>query len=163
MRRLIAAVLNKGTGGRYLVQHVPESGSDQTIAWLLSQLVEARQDGIRIFDSIIVLSERPSVSQALENTVIRFGRTSAEIGSETGTADRVHDLIEKNTRFILGSIADFPSFWMRSAHQVGRRFAFILDEVPGSTVTEPEEAVNQALAGQHHYPTRPTSSSYPRK
>ena len=59
-RKLQAAVLNEGPGGKYLVQHSAGSGKTNSIAWtahFLSELHDATDK--KVFDTVLVVSDRP--------------------------------------------------------------------------------------------------------
>ena len=61
IRQLQAAVVKEGVGHNYLIQHTTGSGKSNSIAWLahlLTHLYRAPTDTHRIFDSIIVVTDR---------------------------------------------------------------------------------------------------------
>jgi type I restriction enzyme R subunit len=62
-----------GPGRNYLVQHSAGSGKSNSIAWLahrLSSLHDA--DDRKIFDSVIVVTDRRMLDQQLQNTIYQF-------------------------------------------------------------------------------------------
>lgn len=62
VRRLITDARDKGTGQRYLIQHSAGSGKSKSISWLGHQLATLHgADDRRIFDSIIVISDRRQI------------------------------------------------------------------------------------------------------
>jgi len=61
VRKILSAVKSEGTGHNYLVQHSTGSGKSNSIAWLAHQLASFYQhetDEERLFDSIIVVTDR---------------------------------------------------------------------------------------------------------
>lgn len=73
VRRLSMQARKAGTGHNYLTQHSAGSGKSNSIAWLayrLSGLHDA-QDG-RIFDSVIVITDRRVLDQQLQETIYQF-------------------------------------------------------------------------------------------
>jgi type I restriction enzyme R subunit len=59
VRKLLADVRQQGGGQRYLIQHSAGSGKSNSIAWLAHQLVGLEQRTREIFDSVIVVTDRP--------------------------------------------------------------------------------------------------------
>jgi type I restriction enzyme, R subunit len=149
VRRLLGDVESHNVGSRYLVQHSQGSGTSYSIAWLVSQLLYVEQDSVRIFDSIFVVTDRPSVERRLNDTVRNFARVSGRVGPDSGAPARIHELIENQGRIILASVDQFPLILDEiEAHQRGRRFAFVLDEAPsteGVNATTAEVRINRAM------------------
>ncbi len=62
-----------GSGNNYLIQHSAGSGKSNSIAWLayrLSSLHDAINN--RIFDSVIVITDRKVLDNQLQNTIYQF-------------------------------------------------------------------------------------------
>ena len=86
VRRLVLAAREEGAGHRYLVQHSAGSGKSNTIAWLAHQLSVLHDDqDERVFDSIIVLTDRRILDRQLRNTVRQFERTLGVVETIEGT------------------------------------------------------------------------------
>ena len=58
VRRLVADARSRSAGHNYLIQHSAGSGKSFTIAWLAHQLSTLHDDDDRVFDSIIVITDR---------------------------------------------------------------------------------------------------------
>jgi len=58
VRKLLADAKARGVGQRYLIQHSAGSGKSNSIAWLAHQLIGLARDGMPVFDSIIVVTDR---------------------------------------------------------------------------------------------------------
>src|SRR5207245_4624244 len=70
VRRLVDDAEQNGPGRRYLIQHSAGSGKSNTIAWLahqLSILHDAADQ--RVFDSIVVITDRRVLDRQLQRTV----------------------------------------------------------------------------------------------
>jgi type I restriction enzyme, R subunit len=62
-----------GPGRRYLIQHSAGSGKSNSIAWLAHQLSVLHDAGDRrVFDSIIVITDRRVLDRQLQRTVRQF-------------------------------------------------------------------------------------------
>ena len=76
-RKLQAAILAEGVGGKYLIQHSAGSGKTNSIAWsahFLADLHRAGQE--KLFDSVLVVSDRNVIDRQLQDAIFDFERTS---------------------------------------------------------------------------------------
>ena len=75
MRRLVAHACTPGPGQRYLIQHLAGSGKSSSIAWFAHQLsVLHNAADRRVFDSIIVVTDRRVLGSQWDLLVARGGR-----------------------------------------------------------------------------------------
>src|SRR5262249_61433783 len=76
VRRLVTHAREHGTGQRYLIQHSAGSGKSNSIAWLAYQLsvLHDAQDH-RVFDSILVITDRRVLDRLLPDTLDGVQRT----------------------------------------------------------------------------------------
>ena len=73
VRRLENAARREGVGHNYLVEHSAGSGKSNTIGWLTHRLASLHNDANeRIFDSVIVVTDRVVLDQQLQNTIYQF-------------------------------------------------------------------------------------------
>src|SRR5687768_14079872 len=76
VRRLVADARRNGAGRRYLIQHSAGSGKSFTIAWLAHQLSTLHDAGDeRVFDSIVVVTDRRVLDRQLQTTMRQFEQT----------------------------------------------------------------------------------------
>lgn len=147
VRKLLADVREKGAGRRYLIQHSAGSGKSNSIAWLAHQLIGVEHGGERVFDSIIVITDRRLLDQQICDTIKQF----AQVGATVGHADRSGDLrrfIEGGKKIIISTVQKFPFILDEiGAEPKGRRFAMIIDEAHSSQGGRTSAAVNIALSG----------------
>lgn len=84
-RRLIAAVLRDGVGGKYLIEHSAGSGKTNSIAWtahFLADLHDANHQ--KLFDTVIVVSDRTVLDKQLREAIEGFERTLGVVAVITG-------------------------------------------------------------------------------
>src|SRR5439155_16678220 len=91
-RKLVDAISVEGAGGKYLIQHSAGSGKTNSIAWtahLLSELHDAAHK--KIFDSVLVVSDRKVIDGQLQDAVFELQRTAgivtiirSDAGSKSG-------------------------------------------------------------------------------
>ena len=73
VRRLVRDARNHGPGQRYLIQHSAGSGKSFTIAWLAHQLSVLHDRGDRrVFDSVVVVTDRRVLDRQLQRTIRQF-------------------------------------------------------------------------------------------
>lgn len=72
VRKLLNKVKVEGAGHNYLIQHSAGSGKSNSIAWLVHQLASLygrESDTERMFDSIMVVTDRKNLDRQLQNTI----------------------------------------------------------------------------------------------
>ena len=84
-RKLQAAVLEEGPGGKYLIQHSAGSGKTNSIAWsahFLADLHDAEHK--KLFDSVLVVSDRNVIDTQLQEAIFDFERTTGVVATIKG-------------------------------------------------------------------------------
>ncbi len=84
-RKLQAAVLDEGPGGKYLIQHSAGSGKTNSIAWsahFLADLHDAQHK--KLFDSVLVVSDRNVIDTQLQEAIFDFERTTGVVATIKG-------------------------------------------------------------------------------
>ena len=140
VRKLLDDVRENGVGRRYLIQHSAGSGKSNSIAWLARGLMSVESDGRRLFDSIIVITDRRVLDKQIDDTVKQF----MQIESNVGHADSARDLrrlLLEGTRIITTTVQKFPFIQDDiGARHKDKNFAIIIDEAHsgqgGSTAIE---------------------------
>ncbi len=77
----------EGAGGKYLIQHSAGSGKTNSIAWtahFFADLHDAEHK--KVFDSVIVVSDRNVIDQQLQDAIFDFQRTTGVVTSIKGEA-----------------------------------------------------------------------------
>jgi len=152
VRKLLADVRATGAGRRYLIQHSAGSGKSNSIGWLTHQLIDAERDGKKIFDSIIVITDRTILDQQIRDTIKQFAQVSSTIGAVTGQGDsktgQLRDFLAGGKRVIIATIQTFPFVLdeIGSSHRQGT-FAIIIDEAHSSQGGKASAAMSRALSG----------------
>ena len=146
VRQLLADAGRRGAGHRYLVQHSAGSGKSNSIAWLAHQLIDLRQDGAPLFESIIVVTDRVLLDQQIRDTIRQYAQVSAIIGHAERAGDLRH-FIEGGKKIIISTVQKFPFILDQIGNiQRGRRFAIIIDEAHSSQGGRTSAAMSQALS-----------------
>jgi len=146
VRKLLADAREHGAGRRYLIQHSAGSGKSNSIAWLAHQLIGLEHDDSRVFDSIIVVTDRRILDTQIKDTIKQF----AQVGATVGHAERSGDLrkfIESGKKIIITTVQKFPFILkdIGSEHRT-RTFAILIDEAHSSQGGKATAAMSSALS-----------------
>ena len=149
VRKLLADASKRGAGHRYLIQHSAGSGKSNSIAWLAHQLIGLNQDGTedRVFDSIVVVTDRRILDQQIRDTIKQFAQVGATVGAVTEGSGQLREFLEQGKKIIISTVQKFPFILDEIGNaQRGRKFAIIIDEAHSSQGGRTAAAVNMALS-----------------
>ena len=155
-RRLQAAVLADGPGGRYLVQHSAGSGKTNSIAWTAHFLAELHDtQNKKMFDTVLVVSDRNVIDSQLQEAVFDFERTTgvvAKITNKEGSkSDKLAQALSGDKKIVVCTIQTFP-FALEAVREVaateGKRFAVIADEAHSSQTGEAASKLKAVLSSE---------------
>lgn len=153
-RQIVADVLENGAGQRYLIQHSAGSGKTNSIAWtahFLADLHDAQNQ--KIFDSVLVVSDRTVLDSQLQEAIFSFERTTGVVASISGNSGsktkELADALQSGKKIIVCTIQTFPfalSTVQELAATEGKRFAVIADEAHSSQTSESAAKLKQLLS-----------------
>jgi type I restriction enzyme, R subunit len=109
VRRLVAHAQVHGPGRNYLVQHSAGSGKSNSIAWLahrLSSLHDAQDK--KIFDSVIVITDRRVLDQQLQNTIYQFEHKQGVVQKIDEDTRQLVEALANGTPIIITTLQKFP-------------------------------------------------------
>jgi type I restriction enzyme R subunit len=145
VRKLLADAEAHGVGHRYLIQHSAGSGKSNSIAWLAHQLISVQHAGARVFDSIIVVTDRVLLDDQIKNTIKHFTQVGATVGHAERSGD-LRRLIAEGKKIIITTVQKFPHILddMGNEHR-NRHFAIVIDEAHSSQGGRTATAMSRAL------------------
>lgn len=155
-RKLQAAVLAEGTGSKYLIQHSAGSGKTNSIAWSAHFLADLHDEQHRkIFDTVIVVSDRNVIDTQLQEAIFGFERTTGvveTITSEGGAkSGKLAEALAGGKKIVVCTIQTFP-FALSAVRELaatqGKRFAVIADEAHSSQTGETASKLKQVLSAE---------------
>jgi type I restriction enzyme R subunit len=155
-RKLRAAVLSEGAGGKYLIQHSAGSGKTNSIAWsahFLADLHDAQDH--KVFDSVLVVSDRNVIDTQLQEAIFAFQRNTgvvATIKSDAGVkSGQLAEALAGGKKIVVCTIQTFP-FALAEVRQLaateGKRFAVIADEAHSSQTGEAAAKLKAVLSAE---------------
>jgi type I restriction enzyme R subunit len=147
VRRLVTDARALGAGQRYLIQHSAGSGKSFTIAWLAHQLATLHDaTDRRVFDSIVVITDRRVLDRQLQTTMRQFEQTLGVVENIDTTSRQLKDALESGKTIIVTTLQKFPVIAREIGELPGKRFALIVDEAHSSQSGESTKSLKAVLA-----------------
>ena len=147
VRRLVQHAHANGTGLRYLIQHSAGSGKSNSISWLAHQLSVLHDiEDRRVFDSIIVITDRRVLDRQLQRTIRQFEQTLGVVENIDKTSRQLKEALEAGKTIIVTTLQKFPMIVKQVSDLPGKRFAVIIDEAHSSQSGETTRSLKQVLA-----------------
>ncbi|HQS03840.1 MAG: type I restriction endonuclease subunit R [Halothiobacillus sp. 24-54-40] len=155
-RKLQAAILHDGAGGKYLIQHSAGSGKTNSIAWtahFLAELHDAKNK--KVFDTVLVVSDRNVIDAQLQEALFNFQRTSGVVATITNKdgskSGKLAEALSGDKKIVVCTIQTFP-FALDAVRQLaatqGKHFAVIADEAHSSQTGEAASKLKAVLSAE---------------
>ncbi len=151
VRNLVSHSQQNGAGHNYLVQHSAGSGKSNSIAWLAHRLSNLHNaDDERVFNSVIVITDRRVLDQQLQKTIFQFDHKHGVVQKIDEDTRQLVQALSDGTPIIISTLQKFPfvaetldKLNQKSAQAnkdhpdlaistQGKRFAVIVDEAHSS-------------------------------
>jgi len=149
VKKLLLKVKSDGFGQNYLIQHSAGSGKSNSIAWLshqLTSLYQKESDKNRLFDSIIVVSDRRVIDKQLRNTIKQFEQTTGVVQAIDKHSDQLKKALEDGKHIIVTTLQKFPVISEKMTELKGHKFAVIIDEAHSSQSGESAKHLKKVLS-----------------
>lgn len=150
VRKLAEHTRANGTGKSYLIQHSAGSGKSNSIAWLayrLSSLYDA--DSRKIFDSVLVITDRNVLDQQLQQTIYQFEHVQGVVQRIDVDSRQLADALTRGAGIIITTLQKFP-FALRHLSEIpNRKYAVVIDEAHSSQGGDASRKMNETLAGKN--------------
>ncbi|ADT87855.1 type I restriction endonuclease subunit R [Vibrio furnissii] len=140
--KLVNAVIEEGTGNKYLIQHSAGSGKSNSIAWTAHQLSTLHDaNGNKQFDSVIVVTDRTVLDDQLQDTIYQFEHADGVVGrinrkeGDGSKSEKLATALEMAQPIIIVTIQTFPHVLKAIENSTSlkeRRYAIIADEAHSS-------------------------------
>jgi type I restriction enzyme R subunit len=147
VRKLVGHARGLGAGQRYLIQHSAGSGKSFTIAWLAHQLSTLHEaSDRRVFDSIVVITDRRVLDRQLQTTMRQFEQTLGVVENIDTTSRQLKEALELGKTIIVTTLQKFPVIAKEIGELPRKRFAVIVDEAHSSQTGESTKSLKAVLA-----------------
>ena len=148
VRKLVVGAEEKGAGVNYLVQHSAGSGKSNSIAWLAHRLVSLHDDkDEKVFDSVIIVTDRVVLDQQLQNTVYQFEHKQGVIQKIDVDATQLGQALTTGVPIVITTLQKFPFVTEKIGDLPKRRYAVIIDEAHSSQGGETATELKGVLGG----------------
>ena len=147
VRRITADSKIAGSGKNYLVQHSAGSGKSNSIAWLayrLSSLHNAKDE--RIFNSVIVVTDRRVLDQQLQNTIYQFEHKTGVVQKIDKDSSQLAYALGSGSHIIVTTLQKFPFVIDEVSDLPDRKYAVIIDEAHSSQGGEAHKKMKEVLS-----------------
>ncbi len=161
VRRLVGMARAEGVGANYLIEHSAGSGKSNTIGWLTHRLASLHDDANeRVFDSVIVVTDRVVLDQQLQDTIYQFEHKQGVVRKIEESSKELAEALENAVPIIVTTLQKFrfvPRRLLKLAQDRGeegtgvlptRRCALIVDEAHSSQGGETATDLKEVLGGE---------------
>jgi type I restriction enzyme R subunit len=149
VRTLLKMVRVDGVGKSYLVQHSAGSGKSNTIAWLahhLASFYRNESDSERMFDSIVVVTDRKVLDKQLQNTIRQFEQIPGVVMCINENSKQLEEALTSGKSIIITTLQKFPVISKTIGTLTGQHFAVLIDEAHSSQSGESAGHLNRTLS-----------------
>lgn len=153
--KLVNAARIEGPGNKYLIQHSAGSGKSNSIAWSAHQLSSIHTDeGNKLFDSIIVVTDRTVLDDQLQETISQFTSVDGVVGrinrneGDGSKSEKLATALENSQPIIIVTIQTFPYVLKAIENSVSlkeRNYVVIADEAHSSQTGSTARQLKEVL------------------
>ena len=160
VRLLVDLAQREGVGHNALVEHSAGSGKSNTIAWLVHRLASLHNaENSRVFDSVIVVTDRIVLDQQLQDTIYQFEHKHGVVQKIDHDSRQLAKALDGAVPIIVTTLQKFPFVsrhltematergMSRSDTLPARRCAVVIDEAHSSQGGETAAALKEVLGG----------------
>jgi type I restriction enzyme R subunit len=159
--QLVDASRTEGPGHNYLVEHSAGSGKSNTIGWLAHRLASLHtSEDQRVFDSVIVVTDRIVLDQQLQDTIYQFEHRQGVVQKIDEHSKQLAEALANAVPIIITTLQKFPFVsrqLLKLAEDRGenatgvlptRKCAVIVDEAHSSQSGETATELKGVLGGE---------------
>ena len=138
-----------GAGKNYLIQHSAGSGKSNSIAWLSYRLSSLHDDANnRIFDSVIVITDRKVLDSQLQNTIYQFEHKEGVVQKIDKDSQQLADALAAGSNIIITTLQKFPFILDKIGELPSKKYAVIIDEAHSSQGGEATKKMKEVLSAK---------------
>jgi type I restriction enzyme R subunit len=148
VRKLESTARQEGAGANYLIMHSAGSGKSNSIAWLAHRLSNLHdKNDERVFDTVIVVTDRRVLDQQLQNTIYQFEHQSGVVQKIDEDSTQLAEALKSRVPIIITTLQKFPFVTEKVVDMPDRKYAVIVDEAHSSQTGEAAAELKGVLAG----------------
>ena len=149
IRNLKETIRSEGVGNNYLIQHTTGSGKSYSIGWLshlLTSLYRNPSETKRMFDTIIVITDRKVLDRQLQKTISDLSQTKGVVNPVDVNSSQLREYLEKGKDIIITTIQKFPFISEEISKLRSKTFGIIIDEVHSSQSGENSKHLKKSIS-----------------
>lgn len=149
VRKLTKDAKTKGAGTNYLIQHSAGSGKSNSIAWLSYRLSSLHdKNNNRIFDSVIVITDRRVLDSQLQNTIYQFEHKQGVVQKIDKDSQQLANSLTAGTNIVITTLQKFPFVLEKIEDLPSRKYAVIIDEAHSSQGGQATKKMKEVLTAK---------------
>jgi type I restriction enzyme R subunit len=156
VRKLAADAKENGAGKNYLIQHSAGSGKSNSIAWLAYRISSLHnKNDERVFDSVIVITDRKVLDTQLQNTIYQFEHKAGVVKKIDKDSQQLAEAIYHGSNIVISTLQKYPFVLEKiaemekvSGERRKRNYAVIVDEAHSSQGGEATKKLKEVLAAK---------------
>jgi type I restriction enzyme R subunit len=149
VRKITFDAREAGAGKNYLIQHSAGSGKSNSIAWLSYRLASLHNEADeRVFDSVIIVTDRKVLDQQLQNTIYQFEHKTGVVQKIDKDSSQLAAALDSCAHIIITTLQKFPFVVDKVGELPDRRYAVIIDEAHSSQGGEASKKLKEVLAAK---------------
>ncbi|PLS18954.1 restriction endonuclease subunit R [Bacillus sp. M6-12] len=145
VREIRANLLSNQPNDNFLIKHSAGSGKTNTITWTAYMLSKLFINDQKLFDSVLVLTDRVVLDKQLQDNIALIDHKSGVVKTIEGKSKELADALNNNTHIIVTTIQKFGHIYDSLKTLNGKRFAIIIDEAHQSQTGQYQANVKRAL------------------
>lgn len=152
VRKLIGDVKTNNSGKNYLIEHSAGSGKSNSIAWLTHHLSTLHdQNNNKIYDSVIVITDRKVLDKQLQNTIYQFEHKQGVVRKIDENSAQLGEALKNAVPIIITTLQKFPFVSVLDIVKdlPERNYAIIVDEAHSSQGGEATKKLKEVLAAKN--------------
>lgn len=152
VRKLTDDARQNGVGKNYLIQHSAGSGKSNSIAWLAYRLFSLHNEqDERVFDSVIVITDRRVLDQQLQNTIYQFEHKSGVVQKIEKDSKQLAYALGSGSNIIITTLQKFPfvAILDEIKNLPHKKYAVIVDEAHSSQGGEASKKLKEVLSAKN--------------
>lgn len=154
VRKLSQHAKKNGSGQNYLIQHSAGSGKSNSIAWLSYRLSTLHNsDNERVFDSVIVITDRKVLDSQLQDTIYQFDHKDGMVQKIDDNSQQLAEAIYNGSNIVITTLQKFPFVVEKikemeedSGTRKRRNYSIIVDEAHSSQGGEASKKLKEVLS-----------------
>lgn len=148
VRKLESTARAENAGHNYLIMHSAGSGKSNSIAWLAHRLANLHDEtDQKVFDSVIVVTDRKVLDQQLQNTIYQFEHQSGVVQKIDEDSTQLASALKSGVPIIITTLQKFPFVTEKVGELPNRKYGVIVDEAHSSQSGEAAADLKGVLAG----------------